>query len=241
MTNRLPPHSRILEGVMTTLAVSPEEEKGVGSRSPILPVACSEKTILDTCFPNIAPMGPIVDSHFKRFVFRPFTTTTTYRNLKSTGEGVFHVTDDVLLIARAAMGTITVNSGLAMKPARHVRGVVLADACRYYEFRVLTLDDRQERTRIEAKVLSTQTHRDFFGFNRARHAVLEAAILATRLFLTGPQFVLAELDRLQMIVDKTGSGPEHTAMKELRCYIETEVETSANMPQQPSAEATEVD
>ena len=39
-----------------------------------------------------------------RFVLRPFRTSTTYTNLKARGEGVFHVTDDVLLLAQTAIG-----------------------------------------------------------------------------------------------------------------------------------------
>ena len=56
----------------------------------------------------------------------------------------------------------------------------LLEACRYYEFRVAELDDREERTTIVAETAAQGRLRDFFGFNRARHAVLEAAILATR-------------------------------------------------------------
>ena len=55
---------------------------------------------------NVAPMGPWIDPDLSmaRFVLRPFHTSTTYQNLKSRGEGVFHVTDDVLLVAQTAIG-----------------------------------------------------------------------------------------------------------------------------------------
>ena len=57
---------------------------------------------------NIAPMGPSVEAdrglEFSRFVLRPFRTSLTYRNLKEHGEGVLHVTDDVLLLAQTAIG-----------------------------------------------------------------------------------------------------------------------------------------
>ena len=53
---------------------------------------------------NIAPMGPKVEADLRRFVLRPFKTATTYRNLKRHGEGVLHVTDDALMLARAAIG-----------------------------------------------------------------------------------------------------------------------------------------
>ena len=45
---------------------------------------------------------------------------------------------------------------------------------------VRSLDDRNEPAEIVCEVVDRGRLRDFFGFNRAKHAVLEAAILATR-------------------------------------------------------------
>jgi hypothetical protein len=168
---------------------------------------------------NIAPMGPMVDRDMRQLILRPFTSSTTYRNLKATGQGVFHVTDDVLLIARGAIGA-NLGDEAATRPADVVDGVVLAHACRYHELRVVELDDTNDRTRIVAEVVHTGRLRDFVGFNRARYAVLEAAILATRLHLTGREPVLAEFERLQVMIDKTGGEREHQAMAELRSFVE---------------------
>lgn len=158
---------------------------------------------------NIAPMGPHVGATMDRFLLRPFRTAQTYRNLKAHGEGVLHVTDDVLLLAQAALGPVEPPPSLV--PARHVRGFVLADACRAYEFRVVTLDDREERTRIEAEVVHTARFRDFFGFNRAKHAVVEAAILATRIGILPLEEIAAEFRRLAVLVEKTGGDQERAA------------------------------
>lgn len=168
---------------------------------------------------NLAPMGPIVDETLSTFVLRPFTGSTTYKNLKATGQGVFHVTDDALLLARAAVGTVRAGVDEPIQPACHVQGVVLTNACRYYELKVREMDDRQERTRVVMDAVATGRLRDFFGFNRARHAVLEAAILATRLHLTGTAPVLAELEKLRVIVGKTGGAKELLAMEELTRYV----------------------
>src|SRR5437867_13436262 len=92
---------------------------------------------------NTAPMGPHVDADMKRFLLRPFCTAQTYQNLRQHGEGVLHVTDDVLLLAKAAVGPV--DPPPPLMPAAHVRGWVLRDACRYYEFRVATMDEREER------------------------------------------------------------------------------------------------
>jgi hypothetical protein len=167
---------------------------------------------------NLAPMGPRVDARIKELCFRPFKTSQTYRNLKAQGEGVFHVTDDVLLLARAAVGPVEPPPLLV--PATNVRGYILQDACRFYEFRVRRLDDSQERTEIEAVVVASGRLRDFFGFNRAKHAVVEAAILATRIHLLPRSHVLAELEKLAVLVEKTGGKQEREGFEFLKHYVE---------------------
>ena len=169
---------------------------------------------------NIAPMGPTVDegTELKRFVLRPFPTAHTYRNLRLHGEGVLHVTDDVLLLARAALGTV--DPAPPLTPAGHVRGFVIADACRFYEFRVATFDDSEPRVRIAAEVVHSGRRRDFFGFNRAKHAVVEAAILATRTHLLPLDDVEAEYRRLGVIVAKTGGGQEREAFALLSRHLD---------------------
>jgi hypothetical protein len=174
---------------------------------------------------NIAPMGPHVDAEMKRFLLRPFNTSQTYRNLKAHGEGVLHVTDDVSLLAKAAIGQVVPPPALI--PATKVRGWVLHDACRYYEFKVVSLDDSNERVAIEVEVVHAGRLRDFFGFNRAKHAVVEAAILATRTEFLPLADIEAEFRKLAVIVDKTGGQQEHAAFNFLRDHIDRVVATRA--------------
>jgi hypothetical protein len=166
---------------------------------------------------NVAPMGPIVDVTMETLVLRPFLTSTTYANLKRQGEGVLHVTDDVLLLARAAINRLEQTPESV--PAIEVNGAVLTSTCRWYEFQVTELDDREERTRIQARVVHVGRRRDFFGFNRAKHAVLEAAILATRLHLIPQEDVLAEFARLSVPIEKTAGADELAAFELLREYV----------------------
>jgi hypothetical protein len=153
----------------------------------------------------------------RRFLLRPFNTSTTYHNLRTHGEGVLHVTDDVLLLARAAIGQLTVLP--PMMPARAVKGWVLRDACRAYEFRVLNIDDREERVSIEVETVYHGAMRDFFGFNRAKHAVVEAAILATRTHILPMEEIEAEFKKLAVIVQKTGGEQEKEAFEVLRHFL----------------------
>lgn len=169
---------------------------------------------------NIAPMGPRIepDLGLRRFELRPYRTSNTYRNLKTHGEGVFHITDDVLLLAQAAIG-VEISPEPRVRPAARVSGWILEAACRYHEFRVVELDDRDDRARITVETLEEGRLRDFLGFNRARHAVLEAAILATRtMFLPRPE-ILAEFDKLAVIVAKTGGAVEEAAFSLLREHV----------------------
>ncbi len=167
---------------------------------------------------NIAPMGPEVGPMMDRFVLKPFRTSQTYRNLKAHGEGVLHVTDDVLLLARAALGPVEPMP--AMFHASRILGFVLEECCRYYEFQVISLDDREERTRIEVETVHSGRLRDFFGFNRAKHAVVEAAILATRTDFLPLEQIQGDYGRLAVIVQKTGGTEEQEAFRLLHEHVE---------------------
>src|SRR5262245_32641357 len=95
---------------------------------------------------HLAPMGPRVEADMRRFLLRPFPTSQTFKNLLRHGEGVLHVSDDVLLLARAAVGAV---GALPRSfPAAKVRGAVLADACRFYEFRTRSIDESEQRVRL---------------------------------------------------------------------------------------------
>ena len=175
---------------------------------------------------NISPMGPEVATPMTEFVLKPYRTSRTYQNLKRAGEGVLHVTDDVLLIASAAINQF--ERPPATSPAKSVQGVVLADACRWYAFRVAKIDDHDERTRIECNVVDQGRVRDFFGFNRAKHAVLEAAILATRTSFLPSSQIKDELARLEVVVDKTAGEQERAAFALLVRHINAAYESSPN-------------
>lgn len=160
---------------------------------------------------NVAPMGPIVDDKMTSLIFRPYATSTTFQNLRDQKVGVFHVTDNVDLIARAAVGSLSPTP--KMFPAATIDGAILADACRWYEFEVRHIDDSEERAVIRVEVVYKGRIRDFFGLNRAKHAVLEAAILATRIHLLPADDIRRQLDQLALIVHKTAGPQERSAFQ----------------------------
>ncbi len=162
---------------------------------------------------NFAPMG--VEWGESTIVLKPFLETTTFRNVAATRAAVVNITDDVMLFAQAAISS----PQFPWTPASVVRGAVLDAACSWRELEVVAIDDTPPRSRIEARVVHRGQRREFIGFNRARLAVLEAAILATRTHLLPAEQIRADYERLQVIVDKTAGPREREAMALLTEYV----------------------
>jgi hypothetical protein len=162
---------------------------------------------------NFAPMG--VEWGEDQLVLKPFLETTTFRNVSATRAAVVNLTDDVMLFAQAAISS----PSYPAFPAEVVRGVVLEAACSWREVEAVSVDATPPRSRIEACIVHRGFRREFLGFNRARHAVLEAAILATRTHLIPAEQIRAEMEKLQVIVDKTAGPREQEAMALLTTYV----------------------
>ena len=162
---------------------------------------------------NFAPMG--VEWGDSTIVLKPFLETTTFRNVRETRVAVVNLTDDAMLFAQGAISS----PQFPWVPAAVVRGAVLEAACSWRELEVVSIDDTPPRSRIEGRVVHRGTRREFLGFNRARHAVLEAAILATRTHLLPADEIREAFARLQVIVDKTAGPREQEAMTMLTEYV----------------------
>lgn len=170
---------------------------------------------------NAAPMGPVVEDvpgPIATLILRPFSTSRTFHNLCEVPEGVFHVTDDVLLLARATVGDAPVET----VPSTVVHPPRLVDCCRFYEFRIQEFDRHEERGRIVADVVASGRVRDFFGLNRAKFAVLEAAILASRLAILPMREIRDQIVRLAPLVEKTGGSREKLAWDLLTEYVKAQ-------------------
>ena len=96
-----------------------------------------------------------------------------------------------------------------------MQGFVLKECCRHYEFIVRSADTSHERLEFDAEVLSSGSLREFVGFNRARHALLEAAILATRFHMFSQTEIDSEFEKFGKIIAKTGDATEIEAMADL--------------------------
>jgi len=188
----------------------------------------ASRTIIETVVTTINPDGGVncaamgVEWGERRIVIKPFRGTRTLRNLRATGAAVVHLTDDLLLFSQAALG----DPHPTTRPASVVAGAVLDDACSWREVQVEDLDDDGPRARVGTVVVARGAGREFLGLNRARHAVLEASILASRVRQLDPEQLRAELARLQVLVDKTAGPREREAM----AYVTRHVHAAIGAP-----------
>jgi len=166
---------------------------------------------------NCAAMG--VRWGEEELVFWPFHATRTLKNLRRRGEAVVHLTDDVLLFVEAALG----HPRPALRTPGVVAGGVIEEAIAWREVVVTQItpsEDGRPRSRVRARVVAAGTGTgQALGLCRARHAAVEASIVASRLRWLGGERVWAELARLQELVDKTAGSRERAAMAYVRRYV----------------------
>ena len=175
---------------------------------------------------NIAPMGPLVDPEWTQITLRPFVSSRTYANLQQTQRAVVHVTDDCLLLARAAIGRLD-PAGLT----EALEGGTfhpLRDCCRWYAVEAEAWSSDPQRPDVRCRIVKQHRQRDFFGLNRAKHAVLEAAILATRVRLLPRAAIDQQIEQLKPLIEKTGGPAEQTAFAMLEDYIAGAAADTAN-------------
>ena len=112
---------------------------------------------------------------------------------------------------RVFAGCITGRKSWPMKPARVVKGVYLDSALTHWELEVERVTDDEQRPRFHLRVVHQESHAPWPGFNRAQVAVLELAVLSTRLHMLPAAKIESELKYLEIAVSKTAGPREREA------------------------------
>lgn len=182
---------------------------------------------------NIAPLGPIVhqpagEETLPSFCLRPYEGSRTCRNLLANGKAVIHVTDDVLLLARAAIGDVAPEGLTCAAEGASPEHVRLRNCHRWFAVEVTQAGGTPPRHELTARCVAEGVVQPFFGFNRAKHAVIEAAILATRIDMIDSARMSDELQRLRIPVEKTAGPDEVAAFDLIQNYIENPRSSAEN-------------
>lgn len=171
-------------------------------------------TISDSGTVHIAPMGVHVAG--EQFVILPFKPSITLNNILYTGTAVINYSDDVRVFA----GCLTGRGQWPVKPSEKIDGYYLADTLAHAELVLESVEDDAIRPKLYCKAVHEVNHRPFRGFNRAQFAVLEAAILVSRLGRLSWDKIQSELDYLQIGLDKCAGEREREAWGWLMAVIE---------------------
>jgi hypothetical protein len=154
---------------------------------------------------QIAPMG--IRRQGEKVVIAPFRPSTTLDNLLSLGCAVVNYTDDVRIFA----GCLTGRYDWPLVDAERVASPRLAEALAHTEVELAEVEDDAQRPRLLCRPVREASHRPFQGFNRAQGAVLELAILLSRLDRLPVDKVEREIEYLRIAIDKTAGPREQQA------------------------------
>jgi uncharacterized protein len=154
---------------------------------------------------HFAPIGIIAEDG--GWVIAPFSPSVTLENLRAVPFAVANYTDDVRVFA----GCLTGRDQWPGAACREVPIPRLANALAHAELAVARVTEDLQRPRFHCRVLCGVTHAPFQGFNRAQAAVVEAAILVSRLHMLPREKVEREIAHLEIAVGKTASAAEEEA------------------------------
>ncbi len=162
---------------------------------------------------HIAPMGVrYQDAHV---VLMPFKPSTTLDNVLATRCAVLNLITDTRVFA----GCVTGRREWPTVRADKIAGVRLTCALRHVELKLAEVADNEQRPVLRMACVHEATHAPFVGFNRAQAAVVEGAVLVSRLHMLSIEKIETEMNYLQIAIDKTAGPEEHEAWGWLRSAV----------------------
>ncbi len=137
-------------------------------------------------------------------VISPFKPSTTLENILTTGYAVQSLTDDVRVFA----GALTGHKAWSLTAAEIVHGFRLMDTLAHKELKLVKIEEDDIRPHLFMEVVYEAQHASFQGFNRAQAAVIELAVLVSRLKRLPMEKIQQEMDYLLIAIEKTAGERE---------------------------------
>ncbi len=154
---------------------------------------------------HIAPMGIRKEDGF--YIIAPFKPSTTLENLQRSKQAVINLTDDVRIFA----GCLTGRYDWPTTTTTEISGLRLVNTLSHVEVEVDHCNEDEVRPKFFCSIKHEETHKSFTGLNRAKAAVLEAAVLVSRLHMLPAEKIDAEIEYLNIAIDKTAGDEEMEA------------------------------
>jgi uncharacterized protein len=137
-------------------------------------------------------------------VISPYKPSATLDNIIATQHAVMNLTDDVRVFA----GALTRRQAWPMIAAEKIAGYRLEETLAHKELRLVRINEDVLRPQLFLEVIHEVQHKPFSGFNRAQAAVIELAVLTSRLNMLAKDKVQSEMQYLQIAIDKTAGERE---------------------------------
>ena len=155
--------------------------------------------------PHVTPFGVRHENDY--IVISPYKPSRTLDNILVTKNAVMNLTDDMRVFA----GALTNRQAWQLTQANKIKGFRLAGCLAHAELELLEVREDELRPQLIMKKITEENHQSFQGFNRAQAAVLELAVLASRLHMLPREKIQTELQYLQIAIDKTAGERENQA------------------------------
>ena len=149
---------------------------------------------------HVAPFGVNLQDGF--VVISPYKPSSTMVNILENNHAVMNLTDDVRVFAAALTG----RSAWDLVPADVIAGVRLKACLTHKELKLVNVIDHTLRPKLIMQVQHEVNHQAFNGFNRAQAAVIELAVLVSRLTRLPMDKIEEEVKYLKIAIEKT-AGP----------------------------------
>ncbi len=164
--------------------------------------------------PHVTPFGVRYENELA--VISPFKPSTTLENILATQCATINLTDDVRVFA----GALTGRSVVDLVPTEKIVGYRLSDVLAHKELKLVKVQEDKVRPQLYLEVVYHEQHKPFQGFNRAQAAVIELAVLVSRLHLLPREKIENEINYLKIAIDKTAGERELQAWSWLMEKVE---------------------
>ena len=170
--------------------------------------------------PHITPFGVRYEGDL--VIIAPYKPSTTLTNILATKCAVMNLTDDVRVFAAALTNRIAgANRKIGeLVQTNKINGFRLADCLAHVELELVEVRDDATRPQLFMQKVAEFNHKPFAGFNRAQAAVIELAVLVSRLHILPKNKIMNEMEYLKIAIDKTAGEREILAWSWLTEAIE---------------------
>ena len=151
---------------------------------------------------HITPLGYRTEG--EHIVLMPFIPSRTESNLRQQRQAVVNLTDNVSVFA----GCLTGRREWTLVDSQTIACPTLDDSLSSLELKVETIREDEMRPAFVCSISHTETRAPFRGYNRAQSAVLELAILVSRLHMLPMEKIDSEIEYLRIAIEKTAGEKE---------------------------------